>query len=107
MLFICASRTSRNCVQSVVPAMHQGRRPVVSNFSGMRIGVILSAVAVAAVCLPAAAQYPTSDFFPIGVHSQPKASFDKWKARGVNALFQYEAENNGQGVPSVSIETWS
>jgi hypothetical protein len=53
------------------------------------------------------AQAPSSDYFPIGVHGQPKSSFDKWKARGVNTLFQYEGENNGQGVPTVSMKLWS
>ena len=53
------------------------------------------------------AQIPSDDFFPIGVHSQPKNSFDKWKGRGVNTLFQYEAERNGQGVPSVTLQQWS
>jgi len=36
-----------------------------------------------------------------------RGSFDKWKARGINTLFQYEAENNSQGVPQVSIQQWS
>ncbi|HSI37392.1 MAG: beta-galactosidase [Phycisphaerae bacterium] len=38
----------------------------------------------------AGAQLPNPSFFPIGVHSQPIDSFDKWKGRGINSLFQYE-----------------
>jgi hypothetical protein len=53
------------------------------------------------------AQVPSDDYFPIGVHGQPKSSFDKWKSRGINTLFQYEGENNGQGVPTVSMKLWS
>jgi len=110
MLYICASRTSR-IIRSIhsraTRPMSEGRHETVSRFSYHSVGRLLSAAAALLVCLPALAQYPSSDFFPIGVHSQPKASFDKWKSRGINTLFQYEAENNGQGVPSVSIEAWS
>lgn len=67
----------------------------------------LPIVLLVAATSGAHAQIPGDDFFPIGVHSQPKNSFDKWKARGVNSLFQYEAERNGQGIPSVSLQTWS
>src|SRR5689334_10954868 len=55
----------------------------------------------------ASAQVPSSDYFPIGVHGQPKSSFDKWKSRGINTLFQYEGENNAQGVPTVTMSDWS
>jgi hypothetical protein len=57
--------------------------------------------------LAAEAQVPGSYFFPIGVHAQPKGSFDKWAGRGVNTLYQYEGENNSQGVPSVPMDVWS
>jgi hypothetical protein len=67
----------------------------------------VAAIPFAALAPAARAQLPSDSFFPIGVHSQPKSSFDKWKARGVNTLFQYEAERNGQGVPSVSLQSWS
>jgi hypothetical protein len=64
-------------------------------------------VSLATLAPAALAQLPSDDYFPIGVHSQPKSSFDKWKGRGINTLFQYEAERNSQGVPSVSLQTWS
>src|SRR5687768_6048342 len=67
--------------------------------------LLLAAVMVGGIS--AHAQYPTTDYFPIGVHAQPTSSFDKWKSRGINTLFQYEAQKNGQGVPTVTIPTWS
>jgi hypothetical protein len=67
-----------------------------------------AATALLATVTPTArAQIPGDDFFPIGVHSQPKNSFDKWKGRGINTMFQWEAERNGSGVPTVSLQTWS
>jgi len=42
----------------------------------------------------------TGDVFPIGVWTQPVASFDKWKSRGVNTLIEYQ----GDGA---TIEQWS
>jgi hypothetical protein len=42
----------------------------------------------------------TSDFFPIGVWTQPVSSFDKWKGRGVNTLVGYQ----GDGA---TMEQWS
>jgi hypothetical protein len=67
----------------------------------------VAAVTLGALAPVASAQYPNPDFFPIGVHSQPWQSFDKWKGRGVNTMFQYEAARNAQGVPTVSIQKWS
>jgi hypothetical protein len=55
----------------------------------------------------ARAQVPSTDYFPIGVHAQPKSSFDKWKSLGVNTLFQYEGENDANKNPTVSMATWS
>lgn len=69
--------------------------------------VVFTLISLLSPAFVAQAQYPNPDFFPIGVHAQPKGSFDKWKARGVNTLFQYEGETNGQGVPTVSMQTWS
>lgn len=80
MLFICSSRT--------------------------RVS-LLAALLVSVIPIGANAQLPNEGFFPIGVHGQPKSSFDKWKSRGVNTLFQYEGENNSQGVPTVSMKLWS
>jgi hypothetical protein len=71
------------------------------------VSAAVAALTFAGLAPSAGAQIPSDDFFPIGVHSQPKGSFDKWKARGVNTIFQYEAERNGQGVPTVSLRTWS
>lgn len=71
------------------------------------VGSILAVLSLLAFAGAAWAQLPGDDFFPIGVHSQPKSSFDKWKGRGINTLFQYEAENNSLGVPQVSIQQWS
>jgi hypothetical protein len=72
-------------------------------------GKILWSVILLTACSGGAAfaQVPSSDYFPIGVHGQPKLSFDKWKARGINTLFQYEGENNAQGVPTVTMSDWS
>jgi hypothetical protein len=42
----------------------------------------------------------TDEFFPIGVWTQPKNSFAKWKARGINTLIEYQ----GDGA---TIEEWS
>jgi hypothetical protein len=88
MLYFCASR-------------------IMFRFRTVAVNLLSVGLLVGGLALSARGQYPNADFFPIGVHSQPKSSFDKWKSRGVNTLFQYEAENNGQGVPSVSIENWS
>lgn len=41
-----------------------------------------------------------TDVFPIAVWTQPVASFDKWQARGVNTLMDYQ----GDGA---TIEQWS
>ena len=82
MLFICASRTKT--ILALVAVLCVG---------GLPMGV--------------AAQAPNADYFPIGVHGQPKSSFDKWKSRGINTLFQYEGESNAQGVPTVSMKLWS
>lgn len=68
-------------------------------------GVLRHAPLIAALLLvwatSARAQIPSQDFFPIGVHSQPKSSFDKWKARGINTMVQYESEGK-----SVSMDSW-
>src|SRR5258706_6417705 len=79
MLFICSSRTSL-----ILAALFVGGLPI-------------------AVC----AQVPSPDYFPIGVHGQPKSSFDKWQSRGGNTLFQYKGENNSLGVPTASMKLWS
>ena len=50
---------------------------------------------------------PSQDFFPIGVFAQPINSFDKWKNRGINTLFQWEPQTNSQGVPTATMEAWS
>src|SRR5256885_8282655 len=92
MSFICTSRTGWSMQEKI------GKVGIL----GIGIGLLCAVVG-----MPAAAQVPGPDYFPIGVHSQPKLSFDKWKARGVNTLFQYEAENNSLGVPQVSMADWS
>ena len=78
---------------------------VASELHAVSCGKILRSVIVltACSCGAAFAQVPSSDYFPIGVHGQPKLSFDKWKARGINTLFQYEGENNAQGVPTAGF----
>jgi hypothetical protein len=43
---------------------------------------------------------PGPDFFPIGIWSPPKSSFDKWQARGINTLVQYESA-------SATIDEWT
>jgi len=80
MLYICASRTK---------------------------SILAAALLVGGLPIAASAQVPSADYFPIGVHGQPKSSFDKWASRGVNTLFQYEGENNSQGIPTVSMQLWS
>lgn len=80
MLFICSSRTKL---------------------------VLLAGLLVGVSPILTRGQVPNDSYFPIGVHGQPLSSFDKWKSRGVNTLFQYEGENNAQGVPTVSMKLWS
>lgn len=68
----------------------------------LRLAVLIVAGAALLVpTIPARAQIPSQDFFPIGVHSQPMNSFSKWKGRGVNSLIQYES-NGG----TVSMKQW-
>jgi hypothetical protein len=84
--------------------------PVMSYFcaSGKRLAAaVVAALMTGGWASAARAQVPSADYFPIGVHAQPKNSFDKWKSLGINTLFQYEGENNSQGVPTVSMATWS
>jgi hypothetical protein len=71
--------------------------------------LILTAIALVTPLLapPAHAQLPGDDFFPIGVFAQPVPSFDKWKSRGINTLFQYEPQANAQGIPTATMEQWS
>jgi hypothetical protein len=40
------------------------------------------------------------DFFLIGAWSQPRGSFDKWKARGINTMVQYESA-------AATIDEWT
>jgi hypothetical protein len=94
MSFSCASRTNESILA-------KGEK------TPSRLGFVVTGLLFLALSSAAGAQLPGDDFFPIGVHSQPRSSFDKWKSRGVNTLFQYEAENNSQGVPQVSIQQWS
>ena len=109
-LYRRASRTDRSAQQQ--SALETGRhspRVGIRRRIGFTKFVLATAAAAALwVGAPAArAQLPSQDFFPIGVHAQPRNSFDKWKSRGVNTLFQYEGEYNSQGVPSVSLRAWS
>jgi hypothetical protein len=99
MSYICASRLGRSIV-----AERKGKR---RGFARLAATAVAAIVLSGLGALQAKAQTPSSDFFPIGVHSQPKNSFDKWKLRGVNTLFQYEAEKDSSGNPTVSIPTWS
>lgn len=47
-------------------------------------------------------QHPiNTDFFPIGVWSQPRGSFAKWKSRGINTLIEYEASG------ALDVNQWS
>jgi hypothetical protein len=50
----------------------------------------------------AIAQAPAVPATIVGVWYQPIASFDKWKARGINTLFGYEHEGN-----SVTRDQWT
>ena len=94
MSYRCSSRGNRSGVQ-----LGKGKKQTVVTAT---VGAALGALSLAAQ-----AQVPSTDFFPIGVHAQPKASFDKWAGRGVNTLFQYEGENNSSGVPTVPMNVWS
>jgi hypothetical protein len=98
MLYSCYSPTNRSKV-----SLYKDRSVSVTPMA------ILAAVAltIAGISQAALAQVPNADFFPIGVHGQPKSSFDKWQSRGINTLFQYEGENNAQGVPTVTMQQWS
>src|SRR4051794_31094717 len=42
----------------------------------------------------------------VGVWSQPRGSFSKWRERGINVLVASEPELNAQGVPTVSQADW-
>jgi hypothetical protein len=110
-LYRRASRIDRSAQQqSALLEGRPSRRVGICRRTGSPRSALASVVTAAVLSLgglTARAQLPSDDFFPIGVHSQPRNSFDKWKARGINTLFQYEAERNGQGVPLVSIRTWS
>lgn len=100
MSYICASRLRRSHVEE-----RKGKR---RGFAPSAAAAVVAAVVLSGLgALQAKAQTPSSDFFPIGVHSQPKNSFDKWKGRGVNTLFQYEAEKDSSGNATVSLPTWS
>src|SRR4051794_13113618 len=99
MSYICASRLGRSIVEE-----RKGKRRRFARFVASAIAAVLLGTWGS---LPAKAQTPSSDFFPIGVQAQPKASFDKWKGRGVNTLFQYEAEKDSFGNATVSLSTWS
>jgi hypothetical protein len=99
MSYICASRLGRSIVEE-----RKGKRRGFARWAAAAVAaVLLSGLG----SLPAKAQMPNSDFFPIGVHAQPKASFDKWKGRGINTLFQYEAEKDSNGNATVSLQSWS
>ena len=71
------------------------------------ITLAVALLGLAAGAPSATAQLPSEDFFPIGVFAQPINSFDKWKSRGVNTLFQWEPQNNSQGVPTATMKQWS
>ena len=94
MSYRCSSRGNRSGVQQ----SKGKKRSVITALVGALLG---------GLGLAAQAQVPSNDYFPIGVHAQPKGSFDKWVGRGVNTLFQYEGENNSQGLPSVPMDVWS
>jgi len=101
MSFCCGPRTGRSLVGRYVEKDSPDTKR-------SRFHLILALILVIGGSTTAAvAQVPSADYFPIGVHSQPKGSFDKWKSRGINTLFQYEGENNAQGVPSVTMQQWS
>src|SRR5258706_15439997 len=87
--------------------MFAGGREMLLSCASRTKSILAAALPVGVIPIVAWAQVPSADYFPIGVHGQPKSSFDKWKSRGVNTLFQYEGENNSQGVPTVSMATWS
>jgi hypothetical protein len=42
----------------------------------------------------------------VGVWSQPRGSFSKWRDRGVNVLVGWEPERNSQGAPTVPQADW-
>jgi Beta-galactosidase/PEP-CTERM motif len=110
MSYRCPSRAnqfvpSRQNIVKLLRKVQNGR--ISKNLSAWSV---CSAAAVLGLLLfapPAQAQLPSDDFFPIGVFAQPVPSFDKWKSRGINTLFQYEPQVNAQGVPTATMEQWS
>ena len=105
MSYSCASRTDRfvpACQNVVKLRRNPKNRGFAKNLSS------LAAVAVVAgLATSTHAQLPNQEFFPIGVFAQPLNSFDKWKNRGINTLFQYEPQTNSQGIPTATMEQWS
>jgi hypothetical protein len=101
MLYSCAPSSERSVVTRAAEKIRRGGNSL------KILSVLFCGLALGGGTPAARAQVPSSDFFPIGVHSQPKNSFDLWKSRGINTLFQYEAENNSLGNATVSMSLWS
>ncbi len=106
MLLRCASRANAlglaDAAKKVVYRRISGHRA--KSFSASFFAAL--SVVFLGIGAPALAQLPSDDFFPIGVHSQPTTSFAKWKARGLNTMYQYEGMYNYLGQPTVSIAQW-
>jgi hypothetical protein len=114
MSYSCASRTNRSAPtrQNIVKLrsnVKSGKNSGLFASKNLQAAIPLAAalLGLAAATSPARAQLPSEDFFPIGVFAQPVNSFDKWKSRGINTLFQYEPQNNSQGVPTATMKQWS
>ena len=106
-LYRRASRTSGSTDPQVSAITQGGVSKGASRLARVRTALFAAIATTALTASTARAQLPSDDFFPIGVHSQPKNSFDKWKGRGVNTMFQWEAERNSFGVPTVTLQQWS
>ena len=102
MLYCCTSRTSQSSLSLVAekPASFQ----VTPQNLARRVFLSCLSVLALALAFQSEAQLPSQDFFPIGVHAQPTSNFAKWKSRGLNTMFQYEGQNNSQGVPAVTMK---
>jgi hypothetical protein len=73
------------------------------NRGPVKRALLVLVAGAAAVGSPKAMAYtpPPSDFFPIGVFLQPIATFDTWKARGVNTVVDFWPD------PSQTLDQWN